>query len=1371
MKTNRLLTRCFNAFLAWAFFFGGIPIEYLPTTSRAQATGAIAPPNVPPTCSGQTTPAPVFLFNGEKNFDELLANFAEPFAPFRLSVQYFSQCDSVGLFGQNWFLNWQKSAVLEGGVVGNRTITITSPGARQVTFEETAVTNFFISEDGWNTTAMIVSNTTIEHQLSCGSVETYAITPGNLTTYTDPGGNSIQFSYNLQGMLSSIVDCLGRQITFGYTNLLDGYTLVPGWGNCVGGPMCPLYFPCIPGQGQPCLIYVRVPTNATVISSITDWSGRTWGFQYPWANYTRLGSITYPPTPDAPTGHVKNFSYDGFLLTKVAWDNLSPYEVINYGGAQVVTNEVSAVGICSNETDFAYDRTEGDTTTVTYPDGRQEIYSYDTEDNPSSYSQVLQYDGTFCPESNWITVTNTWAYLTNERGQSTNTTSSIGLTTVSSFNQYGQILTNTQRDTNTGLSKTWVYTYDVNNGCGKSLQTVTDPLGNTTTITYEFDQPGTSSRPLPVKITQPAVTNALSRTLATANPTTEISYDSFGRVWQIVDASNRTNTFFYTSGGSRATSVMISGGGSNLMYQMRYDVLDRLTQIITPTGLTNSLAYDAMDRVTNYTSNLSSLPIINALYNQWGKAMAWQATAGGAGGVGGSIQAAYDILGRLTTVTDQLGNTTTITYNNQGKTQSIAQPLNRVNQYQYRSDGVLQQVSNALNNATSYCYDQFGRVRQVQDANGNNYQFTYDAWGRLSQETYADGTSDSYVYDALDHVIGWTSRAGQATTYQYDALGRLTQENRPEGVIWYRYLLTGELAQVGGSHGYHTYKYDSLGHLVADVWESAMSDYGAETIYAYDLQGRRSGIYGPGDLSGWNIGEVRDAAGRLTAITSMNYSNVCFGRTYDGMGRIQQDEWFSNAVVKTYLYDAAGHLTNWVVTGNGWSQNRSLQYDAAGRIVTQAVNSVTSTNVYDAGDQLLSSSGSYSYSATYDAVGNRIAADGRTYTSSNINNYVRLTSPNQILLYDGSGNLTNWNGTAFSHDSQGQLTWSPALTMTNQCYDYRRLRTSQGEMYNENDYVYDINGNLIEHLYYDVIDPEYGEFAQVQQYAYGDGIDDAVLMSSSYDYEIAGYDYPGTPYGGGLYAIIKDHLGSVIAITDSSGNLIETYSYTPFGKTTIQAYGPPGGYPSGSLVGNTLGFTGREMDGNFYYFRNRWYSPELGRFLEPDPIGLQGQDVNLYRYVMNDPVRWFDPFGLLFSDPIKPPPFTLSPYPPAPPPGVPQFPGGPSGPGEGGSGGGGQGPDIGPGNQPGFNVGPLTITPNPSGGFTVGGLPFGPVTYTQAPPLAGGGGTVTLGNGFQFVISIPSNGVAVTVPLCDGCPSVGVNVGPSECEGIVHVSW
>jgi RHS repeat-associated protein len=93
----------------------------------------------------------------------------------------------------------------------------------------------------------------------------------------------------------------------------------------------------------------------------------------------------------------------------------------------------------------------------------------------------------------------------------------------------------------------------------------------------------------------------------------------------------------------------------------------------------------------------------------------------------------------------------------------------------------------------------------------------------------------------------------------------------------------------------------------------------------------------------------------------------------------------------------------------------------------------------------------------------------------------------------------------------------------------------------------------------------------------------------------------------------------VIALADDSGAARTVYAYDPFGSVTV----------SGEASDNTFQYTGRENDGTgLYYYRARYYSPELQRFISRDPIGLSGGDVNFYRYVGNDPVKFRDSLGL-----------------------------------------------------------------------------------------------------------------------------------------------
>jgi RHS repeat-associated protein len=108
--------------------------------------------------------------------------------------------------------------------------------------------------------------------------------------------------------------------------------------------------------------------------------------------------------------------------------------------------------------------------------------------------------------------------------------------------------------------------------------------------------------------------------------------------------------------------------------------------------------------------------------------------------------------------------------------------------------------------------------------------------------------------------------------------------------------------------------------------------------------------------------------------------------------------------------------------------------------------------------------------------------------------------------------------------------------------------------------------------------------------------------------------------GVGSRALLPDALGSPVALGDNTGTLQTQYTYEPFGyaSTTGQAN-------SSSYI-----YTGREDDGSgLYYYRARYYHPRLQRFISEDPMEFLGNDVNMYAYVGNSPIRFFDPLGWL----------------------------------------------------------------------------------------------------------------------------------------------
>jgi RHS repeat-associated protein len=104
----------------------------------------------------------------------------------------------------------------------------------------------------------------------------------------------------------------------------------------------------------------------------------------------------------------------------------------------------------------------------------------------------------------------------------------------------------------------------------------------------------------------------------------------------------------------------------------------------------------------------------------------------------------------------------------------------------------------------------------------------------------------------------------------------------------------------------------------------------------------------------------------------------------------------------------------------------------------------------------------------------------------------------------------------------------------------------------------------------------------------------------------------------GTWSPISDALGSTVALTDSTGTVQTSYTFDPFGQTTA----------TGTMSSNPSKFSAREDDGTgLYYYRARYYSTALQRFVDEDPTGADG-GINYYEYVNNDPINGIDPFGL-----------------------------------------------------------------------------------------------------------------------------------------------
>jgi RHS repeat-associated protein len=212
-------------------------------------------------------------------------------------------------------------------------------------------------------------------------------------------------------------------------------------------------------------------------------------------------------------------------------------------------------------------------------------------------------------------------------------------------------------------------------------------------------------------------------------------------------------------------------------------------------------------------------------------------------------------------------------------------------------------------------------------------------------------------------------------------------------------------------------------------------------------------------------------------------------------------------------------------------------------------------------------------------------------TANSINEYPTVGGAS--YSYDGNGNLQSDGTWTYSYDTENHLL-SANKTGVSASYVYdplhRQIQKTVGST--KSRYVYAGWQRIAD---YD------GTSGSLQnRYVYGTSLDEALIQVSS---------------AGVVTYMHADRNGSIVATTNSSGTVTNSYKFGPFGE-------------SAPLTGTTFGFTGQRYDTEtgLYYYKRRYYSPSIGRFLQPDPKGYV-DGLNLYYYVKNDPLNYIDPYG------------------------------------------------------------------------------------------------------------------------------------------------
>jgi len=881
------------------------------------------------------------------------------------------------------------------------------------------------------------------------------------------------------------------------------------------------------------------------------------------------------------------------------------------------------------------------------------------------------------------TRTNSYGYASNGIDVLT-VTNALGVRVSSNyFNAYHQVLTNYNAS-----NEATIFTYNAN----RQLTSVKTPAGLTTTNFYFSggSYPNFLEKTIDLEITRTNSYTYLNNLVATHTDerglTTTNTYDSLQRLTGISFPDGSTLSNKYTKLDLTSTKDRLS----NWSY-FGYDSVRRLiaatnaNSIVTRYGycecggltyLTNAFG-NALQEVTSYSydyqgNRLYTLFADGAKITNWFDSLQRLiATTDGAGtkwlgynnqgllttitnGVGVELRTLFDSLDRAYSSSDANGVAVTNTYDNLNRPLTRTYPDGGAEKWGY-SAGIssFTKYTNQLNNIWQFAYDAAGRttneiavgihtnkltfsaatdLKTLTDGKNQTTTWNYDLYGRVTNKL--DQTSVEilrYLYDANGRLTNLWSKAKTNTVFSYDAIGNVTNINYPVS------------ADV-------TYKYDALNRM------TNITDATGSTKFTYYAGGLLNTEDGP-----WSSDTVTYTyTNRLVKSLSIQQPTGSWtnGFTYDAAKRLSNV--LASAGTFTYTYQTPGLLVKKLALPN--TSYITNTFDSVGRTTSTKLNNSSHTTLdkmdylYNSGNQRIKATrtdASY-YTNNYDSIGqlkwadSTVAAEDRGYLYDAAWNVTTRTNNGSTTAYtvDGKNQLTNYAGTTFVHDNNGNLTGTGAgntylyddenqliaLFKTNSArtefvYDgMGRMRVAKQFTWKAGDSSWDPTGET-RYIYWGmrVIQERNSANTPTVSYTRGSDLSGSFegaggiggMLSRSHAYQSGSGSFTNHNY------YHADGNGNITYLVNTNQTEAASYRYDPFGNTISS---------SGTLASaNTYRFSSKELTAlnltnSVYYYGYRFYDPNLQRWLNRDPIEEDG-GINLYTFVWNDPGDWVDDVG------------------------------------------------------------------------------------------------------------------------------------------------
>ncbi|WPN31879.1 RHS repeat-associated core domain-containing protein [Pseudomonas sp. P5_109] len=565
----------------------------------------------------------------------------------------------------------------------------------------------------------------------------------------------------------------------------------------------------------------------------------------------------------------------------------------------------------------------------------------------------------------------------------------------------------------------------------------------------------------------------------------------------------------------------------------------------------------------------------------------------------------WDALGRLTRTTLPTGAYRAYRYNAHGRVTAYTDELGRVTRYEYADD--LHLISRRINpdgSMLKYRYDH-GQLllTEIENEVGDTYQLDYTPGGLIRQETGLDGRRTAYNYNLNGQLLEKTEFGDDGsqlvTGYQRDSAGRLLVKTLPDGIkVEYCYDGLGRLVSVNDGQDHPlAFEYDRQDRLITEHqgWATLRYDYDAcgrlkrlrlPDACVLDYHHAKGGALTAIDLNGTRLTSHRVVGGREQ---QRQQGLLLSDYAYDEQGRLQAhivSQKQRPLYRRQYAYSAKGNLLQIIDSRHGPSR---YQYDALDRL----------TDVRHARDQCAEN-------FAHDPTGN-LLIHNRPGPCVLQGNRLHRCDDNHYD-YDAFGNLirerrgTPPQDTEYSYDSQHRLIG---------------VSTTDGKSVS---YRYDAFGRRTSKT----VDDHTTQF-----FWQGDQLiaESSPRHYRSYVYEpgsfrpLALLDGKGRADACPFYYQL-DHLGTPQELTSYSGAIVWSAKYNAHGKLRQLSHG------NGERLEQPLRFQGQYFDAesDLHYNRHRYYHPDIGRYLTPNPLRLAA-GLTPYQYTRN-PTGWVNPLGL-----------------------------------------------------------------------------------------------------------------------------------------------